>query len=320
MTNHSFKVGCVVQGNWRPGTNLILTVLAEKFNYVCFSTWSDAQLTGSIPNNVDLLVNHKPISAGYTNRNLQRVSSIRGIRECINNSCDYILKIRTDMLATHIDIQSLISLSNTSPDSKFQKIIIPSTRCRSVSPDWFSSISDFYQFGPAHLMHLLWDDEEFDFSKKYNMPPLMPKDIEGLSFALMEKSNGNAFCAEQELYAWFKYRLCVLYGVDSDHPEIMKNNFYPYDNFKICWFGDRFKLSPLSIGFRPTKPGIFLDWWRPSDWKNYRPKVYLRSEIDKLSPSRSLLIYLLSPYLIIQILKQYIYFADFKMKRFFKKR
>jgi hypothetical protein len=312
------KIGCIIQGNYRQGTALILEEISRRFDYVCLSTWEDEKAIVNPNPKINILINKRPKNNGYSNRNLQRLSVNAGIQACQENNCEYVLKLRTDMLPTNIDIHNMLeAVQNPGSSLAPQKILIAPTRIRSVTPDYFSCLPDFFQFGPIELISLLWSTEEFDLSQPYNPPPLMMERL-GSSWTNQLDSTGVYFCAEQELYAWFQYRIEKKYGLNLDHENIMKNFFHPYDGFNMCWFGSPFKLSPLSIGFRPTKPGIFLDWWRPSDWGKKQPRVYLRSEIDLPSRHRSLLTYLLAPYLVWQILMQYFYFAIFLLKKFLR--
>ena len=310
------KIGCVIQGNYRPGTRLILEEISNKFDYVSFSTWEGTQDISTHNPKVEVLLNRKPKNNGYSNRNLQRISASVGIKACRENNCDYVLKLRSDMLPTKIDIQAMMdAIQNSHGPLTHQRVLIASTRTRSVTPDYFSCIPDFFQFGPIDLIDLIWDIDGFDFSKSLNAPPKMIERL-GSEWLTDVDNTGVYFCAEQELYAWFQYRIEKKYGLNLEHKKMMESFFYAYDDFNMCWFGARLNLSPLSIGFRPTKPGIFTDWWSKSDWKNYNPKIYLRSEIDRPSLYRSLLSYLIAPYLLVQILYQYGYFFGFLLKKY----
>jgi hypothetical protein len=315
MNLSGIKTGCVIQGNFRNGCDEVIRMMSKHFTYVVFSTWEyPISLGVVVPQNLHILINEKPEAAGLSNRNLQRVSSINGIRLLKTLGCSYIMKWRSDMLPTNIDISALILKSSSGvPPLGFGKLLTTTTRIRSVSPDWFSSISDFYHFGPTDLMELLWDDKGMDLSRDFNPPPGMLRDL-GTSWIQSMDPAGAYFCAEQELYAWFKYRLLEI-GYKSEHRKVIQELFLPLDTLNICWFGSKVKMSPLSFYFRPTRPGMFYQWWKPSYWTRKRSTpIFERTSIDINSFKTSFIGGLLLIPLLLQIFQQYYYYLCYKLK------
>jgi len=316
MNLSNLKTGCVVQGNYRKGCDEVVGMMSKHFTHVVFSTWEDPTAHGIVmPQNVLVLINERPTSSGLSNRNFQRASSINGIRLLKSIGCSYIMKWRSDMLPTNLNVSDLItqSASDLSPLGS-GKLLTTTTRVRSVDSDWFSSISDFYHFGPTNLMELLWDDHGMDLSKAFNPPPAMMEELGAAWINNMDPA-GAYFCAEQELYAWLKYRL-LKRGIKSDHRNLMRDLFLPLDNLNICWYGAHFNLSPLSIYFRPTRPGMLHQWWRPLDWTSKKKggPIFQRNTIDVDSPKTYLVRFILLVPLLAQILRQYFYFLSYKLK------
>lgn len=275
--------GCIVQGNCRPGTLLILLEMSKHFNHVYFSTWDDfLGFEDPLPNNVEIIKNKYPSVKGFSNRNLQRLGVNSGLIACKKSGCEYVLKWRSDMLPTRLDVSELIKLSKEKQFPPFYSGIVAGVmRTRSVSPDWYSSVEDFYHFGTLEMIELLWSDSGIDYEKMFNPPSGMIIDL-GDDFFRNMVGEGSYFCAEQELYAWFKYRLEIYLQTRLQHREIMKFFWVPIENsfLGVCWFGGRIGLKPLSLFFRPYNPGIASNWWTYETWRSYDRPVYNRQGLD----------------------------------------
>ena len=288
--------------------------MAHAFDYVCFSTWeNDVALPSLLPGNIEVLRNKRPLAQGHTNRNLQRVSTIAGIRACKANGCNYVLKWRSDMLPTRLNLQLLLTRAHFDvPAFLPSRLVAASTRIRSVAPDWFSSLPDLFHFGHVDLLEMLWGDEGFDFSQMFNPPPNMIRDI-GEEWTARVQGEGAYFCAEQELYAWLKYRLQTNQHVDLSHREIARSCIYPvsYQDLGICWLGPRFRMTPLSIKFRPFNAGLSRSWWSINEWRKGTAPIFKRESIDQWNLTSYGEALLNIPYLLIQILKQHMNYESF---------
>jgi len=277
------KTGCIVQGNCRPGTLLILREMSKHFNHVYFSTWDDfLGFKEPLPSNVEVIKNRYPPIRGFSNRNLQRFSVNAGLVACRKSGCEYVMKWRSDMLPTRLNVSELIELAHEKQHPPFYSGIVAGVmRTRSVAPDWYSSIEDFYHFGTLEMIELLWGDYGIDYEKMFNPPKGMIAEL-GDGFFSNIKGEGSYFCAEQELYAWFKYRLEMCLQKPLKHREIMEFFWVPIKNnfLGVCWFSGRISAKPLSLFFRPYNPGIARDWWTYESWCVFDQPVYKREGLD----------------------------------------
>lgn len=245
------KIGCIIQGDVRRGTNQVLFELSAKFDFTVLSTWAEDEYK-VVQDKYFLLLNKKPVEAGVTNRNYQRLTTANGIRAAREAGCDYVLKWRTDMLPTKLNIGCLLDWANTNvPAGCKSRIVMPSFRNLSVDPDWFSSIPDLFAFGHIDEMEMLWGDDGFDYSKEMNPPREMLREIEDIYPDLR-----TLFCAESELYARYKVRLQTRIGVNLNHPKIALDHFRLIDHKRlgIYWFGK-------TKGFRNITTAWEHPWW-----------------------------------------------------------
>ncbi len=252
------KVGCIIQGNVRRGSDLILKTLPQLFDYTVFSTWDDE---GKIPQgNFDLIRSPKPLVPGFTNRNYQRFSVARGIEAAQAAGCDYVLKWRSDMLPTQLSIESLLEWANFSPPINTKsRIVLPAFRNISINPDTFSSIPDLISFGHIDEMEKLWGDVGFDYSKEFNMPL---EDQEKLGSHLMHSASlADFYCAEAELYSLYRAKLAHSTNSHLNHKIVAENYLYLIDHNKlgILWFGPQ-------AGFRSIGQAWEHPWWTVNNW------------------------------------------------------
>lgn len=255
------KIGCVIQGDIRRGTNKILQEVPMHFDYTVVSTWTED--ASKVPSgNYTVVVNQKPLASGLTNRNFQRLSTARGIQAAKEAGCDYVLKWRTDMLPTKLNVEDLLNWANYDvPEVMKSRLVMPAFRNLSVEPDWFSSIPDLFTFGHIEEMEMLWGDSSFDYSLSMNIPKEMN------SFIKKQYHNSarlsELYCAESELYAIFKDRLQTKLGLEFDHNTIASHYFRLFDHQRIgiLWFAKE-------RGFRSIAQAWEHPWWTESEWEN----------------------------------------------------
>jgi hypothetical protein len=255
------KIGCVIQGDIRRGTSQILKELPQKFDFTVLSTWADDECNAP-SGDYSLVVSDKPPVAGLSNRNYQRLSTVRGLQAAKEAGCDYVLKWRTDMLPTKLDVNQMLTWANYKiPSGMNSRLVMPAFRNLSVELDWFSSIPDLFAFGHIEEMEMLWGDSEFDYSLNMNLPNQISNDLKNPppdSTRLVD-----LYCAESELYAIFRSRLQTKLGIELDHPSIASDylRLFDYRRLGIFWFA---KTS----GFRSIGQAWEHPWWTEKNWEN----------------------------------------------------
>lgn len=261
----NMKVGCIIQGDIRRGTKLVLQELPKLFDYTVFSTWDDGKVVPA--GNFELIRNLPPAAPGYTHRNYQRLSTARGLEAAKAAGCDYVLKWRSDMLPTAISIEQLLQWANYQTSYNIQsRIVLPAFRNISIDPDTFSSIPDLFAFGHIDEMIKLWGDEGFDYSNMMNMPPsdqLLTREFQDSSLL------PDLYCAEAELYALYRTKLERSVNAVLTHKFVVENYLYLIDHRKlgILWFD---KLN----GFRSIGQAWEHPWWTVQNWARHNAKVY----------------------------------------------
>ena len=167
------KTACVVQGNIRRGAEEVLREVRRHFDVVILSTWRDEE--GSVPSgDYELVLIDMPEAPGFSHRNYQRKGTCAGILKAEELGCTHVLKWRTDMLPTRLDVNELLSWSDYKvPEGVPSRLVTCAFRNLSVQPDWFSSIPDLFAFGHIDILKMLWGEERIDFSKKMNPPEQM---------------------------------------------------------------------------------------------------------------------------------------------------
>ena len=254
------KLGCVIQGDIRRGTNYVIDDLQNKFDLVILSTWQECE--DNIPRGDFIpLLNKKPSSGGLSNRNYQRLTTAKGIKAAKDAGCEYVLKCRTDMLISKFDPNTFIDWANSDhPREARSRLVMPAFRNLSVQPDWFSSIPDIFSFGRLEEMELLWGDEGFDYASDMNFPEQMIRELGDLRF---QGKLPDVYCPESELYAIYKSRLQIRAGEKLSHPMVAKNYLRLVDHQKlgIFWF------SNLG-GFRSVGQAWEHPWWTERIWRD----------------------------------------------------
>jgi hypothetical protein len=261
------KIGCVIQGDYRRGTEEVLKNFPQLFDYTIFSTWEED--LGFIPDgNFSVIANRKPNITGLANRNLQRFSTARGIDLAKELGCDYILKWRSDMLPARLDLDELIKWANFDVSPMMtSRLVMPAFRNLSVKPDYFSSIPDLFSFADTHLMEMLWGDLGFDYESPINMPSTMlnGEEINEINRDLL----GAYYSPESELYALFKEKLQLFLGLEISHNKFVLDycRLFNEDRLRIYWFN--------SIqGFRSIRQGYEHPWWTEKDWQSKNPMIH----------------------------------------------
>lgn len=257
------KLGCVIQGDIRRGTNYVVDFLHNKFDLVILSTWEGCE--DNIPKGDFItLFNKKPFSAGMSNRNYQRLTTANGIKAAKEAGCNYVLKCRTDMLISKFDPVTFIDFANSDPPGDAgSRLVMPAFRNLSVQPDWFSSIPDIFSFGSLEEMELLWGDDGFNYTTELNFPEQMKR--ENLVDSGFKEKLADIYPPESELYAIYKSRLQIRAGRNLSHPTIAKNYLRLVDHQKlgIFWFSN-------SGGFRSVGQAWEHPWWTETIWRNGR--------------------------------------------------
>jgi len=253
------KTACIIQGNIREGFEIVLKEIQKHFDVVIVSTWEDE--INQIPNGKHItLFNQKPSVTGYSHRNYQRYSTARGIEKAKELGCDYVLKWRTDMLPTKLNIAQLIAWANTNvPSNVASRIVTCAFRNLTVYEDWFSSIPDLFAFGHIDMMELLWGDQGFDYQKMINPPAQMLLDESDTW--IDENGSGGLWCAESELYALFRDRLQKKLQKNLTHRIIALEymRLFDHDKLGIVWFG-------ANKTFRPIIQAYEHPWWSEKQW------------------------------------------------------
>jgi hypothetical protein len=263
----SVKTCAVVQGNIRRGTDEVLKCLVQHFDLVILSTWED-ELPENIPFGTwELVTSRKPAEHGNSHRNFQRLSSAAGLRRAEELGATHVLKWRTDMLPTKMDVSQLLAWSAFEvPDGMASRLVTCAFRNLTVRQDWFSTIPDLFAFADIGLMRLLWGDESFDYMQNMNIPVEMVREY-GLEWATGSDAVGS-YCAEAELYAIFKNRLQRERRVHLTHSQIAKDYMRLFDHQRlgICWFGS-------DGAFRSISQALQHPWWTERTWEFGEPKV-----------------------------------------------
>ena len=261
------KIGCIIQGDIRRGTNLALEGLTGIFDYTVLSTWEDDY--AKIPSGkFDLILNKKPCVPGSSHRNFQRYSTARGLEAVESAGCHYVMKWRTDMLPTKLSIDKLIQYAQFSPPpNTYSRIVIPAFRNISIYPDAFSSIPDLFAFGHITEMKKLWRDEDFDYTKNYNIPLVDLINVDQ-KFITTDRFV-DVYCAEAELYNLFRNHLNQNAQVKLSHKSIIEKYFYliNHNDLDILWFDS-------NKGFRSIGQAWEHPWWTVRQWKNHSAKIY----------------------------------------------
>lgn len=259
------KIGCIIQGDIRRGTNLVLEHVPKLFNYTILSTWVTHN---RIPKgNYDLACNQKPIAAGFSNRNYQRYTTARGLEAAKAAGCNYVLKWRTDLLPTKLSTKVLLEWAQFSPPKDIKsRIVIPAFRNLSVEPDCLSSMPDLFAFGHIDEMEKLWGDKDFDYSKDFNLPA-HERDILGHDL-LKSMEFAGLYPPESELYTLYRDRLNASSSNQATHKTIAENYFrlINYLDLGILWFGPQ-------QGFRPIGTAWEHPWWTEKQWLKKNAKV-----------------------------------------------
>lgn len=261
------KTCAVVQGNIRKGTEEVLEFLARHFDVVILSTWDDEPLERLPIGDWDLVRSRKPAVAGHSHRNFQRLSTAAGLRRAREIGATHVLKWRTDMLPTKLNVQQLLEWSSFNvPSGMKSRLVTCAFRNLTVKGDWFSTIPDLFAFGDIGLMTTLWGDDTFDYTATTNLPAEML--LETGSQWLNRPDVAGLYCAEAELYAIFKSRLQRKLGTPLTHVQIAKNYMRLIDHLRlgICWFGE-------SQQFRSINQALQHPWWTEKTWASEKPQV-----------------------------------------------
>lgn len=261
------KTCAIVQGNIRRGTELVLHCLARQFDVVILSTWDDEPPEQIPRGNWEVMMNRKPALPGFSNRNFQRLSTAAGLRRAGQLGVTHVLKWRTDMLPTKLDVTKLLAWSNFDvPIGITSRLVTCAFRNLTVRPDWFSTIPDLFAFADIGLMNLLWGDESFDYSQSVTIPLEMVQEF-GLEWRERPDVAG-LYCPEAELYANFKSRLESWLGASLSHECIAKGymRLVNHRRLGICWFGETGQ-------FRSITQALQHPWWTEQIWESGQPTV-----------------------------------------------
>lgn len=295
------KTACIIQGNIRNGFELVLKEIQTHFDIVIVSTWEDE--VEKVPDGDFIKIfSKKPEATGYSHRNYQRYSTARGIEKAKELGCEYVMKWRTDMLPTKLDVTQLIKWANYNMrNGVSSRIVTCAFRNLTVYDDWFSSIPDLFAFGHIDMMEMLWGDNGFDYTQMMNPPKQMLID-EGENW--MNRADVSGYwCAESELYSIFKDRLQKKLAIGLSHEKIAKNYIRLFDHYKlgIIWFGENGKFRPIFQAWQHP-------WWDELTWMDkkqirYATKGYELSDFKSYVKSK---LGLLIKYIEIERQKKYL--------------
>ncbi len=262
----AMKVGCIIQGDIRRGSSLILELLPQLFDYTVLSTWDDGQETPK--GSFELIRSPKPAVPGFTNRNYQRFSTARGLEAAKAAGCNYVLKWRTDMLPIQISVSQLLGWAQFSPPKDtHSRIVVPAFRNISIAPDTFSTMPDLFSFGHIQEMEKLWGDDGFDYTQQYNMSI---QDREAISSKFLNSpALADLYCAEAELYALYRSRLNQFGSKTLSHKFVAENYLRLVDHRRlgILWFG-------AQSGFRSIGQAWEHPWWTEKNWQQHNARIY----------------------------------------------
>jgi len=285
-------LGCIIQGDIRVPLKPIIDQLSEQFDHVVVSTWKDNKILCPV-GDYELILNEKPSVNGVTNRNLQRYTTARGLELLADRNCTHVLKWRTDMLPTRLNVNDLRRLSSLGSENELGgRVVTGSFRHLSVNPDWFSSFPDLYSFSTMAGAQLLWSDDAFSYELEFNMPDRMQQELnickgnkpDTIIYCDKEYSLRGiyAYDAHTDLYAIFKDRIERKFGANLTHQEIIDKYFTLIndDYLGICWFD-----ASKNISFRPIRQGYNINWWR--EYEGYVPRLYSFEDMQR-PPARNL--------------------------------
>ena len=153
----------MVQGNIRRGTDEVLALLTDHFDLVIFSTWDDESQERVPVGRWNVVLSRKPVMSGYSHRNFQRLSSAAGMRRAEELGATHVLKWRTDMLPTKLNVPQLLEWTHADVASDRRSMLVTCAfRNLTVTQDWVSTVPDLLAFGDIEIMKMLWGDESFD--------------------------------------------------------------------------------------------------------------------------------------------------------------
>lgn len=281
------RYAVVIQGDCRKHTETVVKFYASRHSIVIFSTWNDNVTDIQIPPNVYVIRSKKPSNFGINNRNLQQFSTYQGILIASQLNCNYVLKVRSDMILSFFPIHLFIGIISYSK----KKFILPFYRCITACPDYFSSICDYFQFGHINDMIDLWHCKEEDLSCDYRLPQYSSK---------MAIDYSVHYGSECQLYALYADKILTESSTlanNSKHIYLMRNYFcmFPIYFFGVIWFGDK--------GLRKLIPANEHPWWNfwnlfidpiiaTADYRNsdHLFPLWMRKRIAKISYAFDLLI------------------------------
>jgi hypothetical protein len=273
------KIGCIIQGNVRRGTNLVLEHIPKHFDYTVFSTWDDE--TNIPKGDFEVLLNSKPLVPGYGNRNFQRYNVARGLDAVKKAGCDFVLKWRSDMLPTKLSVKQLLDWAKFSPPENAQsRIVMPAFRNLCVNPDVFSSVPDLFAFGHVDEMIKLWGDEGFDYSKNWNVTPEYLAHFKGTP---EQDTFLDPYCPEAELYGIYRSRLIQSTGLNLTHKTIAEEycRLIDYRDLGILFFDSQ-------SGFRNIGQAWEHPWCTEKEWltKSIQSRPYRYDSSDLMGRIR----------------------------------
>ena len=321
---------CVIQGDIRRGTDLVLQEMVKHFPKVILSTWKGEEHKAP-RGNYEMVLNDKPENPGITHRNFQRLSTVNGIKAADTYNPEYLLKWRTDLLPTRFDLPFLIKCTNWNvPNDVNSRLVMTAFRTMAFENDWFSSFQDLYAFGGVEEMKMLWNDDEFDYNKNFNIPRLMIEElhpefddkhliVDGVEMLYKRMLSLGIYDAHTELYAFYKDNLINHLERKVDHLEICKKYLYliDKDHLKVCWFRNEepknWKDKIYSRGFRSILQSFEMSWNNQHDWKNENFQIY---SFNKLNEDKKRFKRRLNPILLgVEFFLQNVWFKNYQKRK-----
>jgi hypothetical protein len=299
------KAACILQGDIRDNFIIVLKEMQRHFDVIILSTWKGEE--DKIPDgDFIVLLNEVTKLEGFSHRNYQRYSTAQGIEKAKEMGCEYVLKWRTDMLPTRLNITDLTNWANAKKPREFKsRIVTCAFRNLSVEEDWFSTIPDYFAFGHIEIMELLWGDNGIDYNKNMNMPVSM---IDRYDAHWQGGDNASTiYSPEAELYANFKDRLQSKLNIKLSHETIVKGYMRVIDHNRlgVVWFSS-------GGGYRSISQAWEYPWWSEKIWLGKEKVVYISKEY-RIKSFQQRVLRLLSPLLVkVNIFKQKLLFREYR--------
>lgn len=247
------KTACVIQGNIRVGTYEIINEMKKHFDIVILSTWQNEEILYK-KQDIVILKNKFPKNKGHGNRNLQRFSTIEGLKKAKELNCNFVMKWRTDILPTRFNINIFFDKSKGAKNEYGYYLVCPFFRILTAKPCVYSTIPDIFMFGHIDMMMDYWDDVDVDYSLEQNIPQSKKEILNNLHEK--DKYRFLNYTTEAELFLFFQEKINRKNDKNLSHAEIVRNYFNPIEHelLHLVWFDNK-------GDYRAIDPTTLYKWW-----------------------------------------------------------